>query len=195
MHGGRNVPVSSASSSSRRIALYALATAVAVAVSGLGIAAGLGSQVLKGGAETGAGSDVTQHGLAYWGWSSTVIGTMPTPVPRVVSTTVGAPTRLARLAGASYSINAGTAGQTSVVWTFTEVTTAPRSTELMVTFVDGLTGAASTIVAYLETSARAPVAALTFVFYWDAGAVAPTGLEIATMTVTVQACTAIGVCP
>jgi len=193
--GGRHVPVNGSAEASRRIALYAVVTAVAVAVSGVGIASGLGSQLLKGGGETGQGSEVTQHGLAYWGWASTVVDTVPAAVPRAVSHTVTAPTRLARGGGAAFSINAATAGQTSVRWTFTEGTTAPRSTELVLTFVDGLGGAASTILVYLETSARAPTGALSFVFYWDAGAATATGLEISTMTATVQACSGIGVCP
>jgi hypothetical protein len=180
---------------SRRVAVYAIVLAVALTTTGLGMAAGLGLQILKGAGETGQGSQVSEQGLAYWGWASTVIGAVPAPVPAAVSHAVATPTRLPRLLGTSYTLNAGVAGQTAVVWTFTEATTAPRSTEFVITFVDGVGGATSTILAYLETGARAVPAALTFSFYWDSGAIAPAGLEISSMTATVQVCSAVGVCP
>jgi hypothetical protein len=173
----------------------AIAAVVAISVTGLGVAAGLGSQILLGGGETGQGSDVTQHALAYWTWTSTVSGTIPTPVPVAISHTVTAPTRLPRFAGTSYALNAATAGQASVVWTFSEATTAPRSTELVLTFVEGVGATTTTILAYVETSARVPLAALSFVIYWDAGTSLPTGFAISSLTATVQACTGIGVCP
>lgn len=179
----------------RRVALYAIAIAAVIAASGFGIAAGLGTQVLKGGGETGEGSQVSESGPAYWTWTSAIVATIPVAVPGAVSHAAATPTRLPRAFGTNYAINAATTGQTSVAWTFTETTAAPRSSELMITFVDGLSGTATTVVAYLETSARVPFESLTFVFYWDAGTVAPTGLEISSLSETVRSCTAIGVCP
>ncbi|MGA8543321.1 MAG: hypothetical protein WB947_07300 [Thermoplasmata archaeon] len=180
---------------SPRIVLYAVLVAIAITVTGFGVAAGLSTQVSLGSTESGQGSSVTEHPLAYWTWGSTQLGTIPARVPAAVSLVATAPTLLPRAAGRSYAINAAVARQTSVVWTFDELTTAPRSTELMITFVDGLSGAATTIVAYVETRAAAPAGTLAFIFYWDAGAFAPTGLAIESMTATVQACTAIGTCP
>jgi hypothetical protein len=179
---------------SRRVLTVVLAVGV-VACAGLGLTAALGTQILHGANESGQGSEVTQHSVVYWSWDATVITVIPNRAPALVSHVVAAPTRLPRFVGTSYAINTPTVGQTAVAWTFTEATTAPRSVEFVITFVDGLAGPVSTIDAYLETSARAPLAALNFVFYWDAGAAAATGLAISTMTVTVQACTAIGVCP
>jgi hypothetical protein len=180
---------------SPRLALWAVLVAIAVTVTGFGVAAGLSTQVTLGTSETGQGAFVTEHPLAYWTWQSTQLGTVPAVVPAAVSLVARTPTVLPRAVGRSYMINAGTAGQTAVLWTFAEQVAAPRSTELMITFSDGLVGAVSTITAYVETSARAPLVAVDFVFYWDAGAFSPTGLSIESLTVTVAACAAIGTCP
>jgi hypothetical protein len=179
----------------RRLGVATLLVTAALAFAGLGLATGLGSQFVQGGGETGQGSAVSQQALSYWTWTSTLVTVVPTPAPGAVSHIVTAPTRLPRIAGASYSINAATAGQASVEWRFSDATTAPLATELVITLVDGLSGTTSTLSAYVETSARVLTRALAFNFYWDAGAVAPTGLEISTMTATVQQCSAIGVCP
>jgi hypothetical protein len=174
--------------------LGTLLAVIAVGALAVGIVSAVGSQVTSGATETGAGAYVTEHPLAYWGWHATELTTIPAAVPPAVSTTVGAPTHIGRVA-ASYVINAAVAGQTAVAWVFEESTAAPDRTELAITFVDGLSSAATTITVYLETAPRAPGAALTFTFYWDAGTFAPESLEIETMTGTVQACTAVGDCP
>jgi hypothetical protein len=178
-----------------RIALIALLIAIAVTVTGFGVAAGLSTQVARGNPETGQGSAVTEHPLTYWMWAATQLGTIPATVPVRASLVAATPTILPRVVSRSYTINAAVAGQTSVAWTFDELTTAPRSTELMITLVDGLTTAAASITVYVETSARVPFGTVAFVFYWDAGAFAPTGLAIESMSATVTACTAIGTCP
>ena len=177
-----------------RAALAALLVAIAVTVTAFGVAAGVSTQIARGSSETGQGAFVSQHPLTYWTWVSTQLGTIPAVVPRLVSTTVTAPTVLNR-GGRSFTINPGVAGQPSVAWSFQQAVTAPVSTELKITFVDGLAGPVSTIVAYVETNARALGAPATFVFYWDAGAFAPTSLSIETMNATVLACTAVGTCP
>jgi len=195
MRGGGDVPVSTMSPRGPpRLALWALVMAIAVTVTAFGVAAGLSTQVIKGAPESGQGSFVTEHALAYWSWHSTVLGTIPVVVPRQISIVVTAPSVLPR-GGRSYTINTAVAGQTSVAWTFQEATTAPRTTELKLTFVDGLVPPTSTIVVYVETSTRAPGAAVSYVFYWDAGTFAPNSLAIETMTATIQACTAVGTCP
>ena len=178
----------------RRPGLLPLLAAVVVAVGAVGIAAAVGAQIGPGPTETGQGAYVTEHALAYWTWHETLLTTIPTPAPAKVSTTIGTPTVLPR-AGTSYSINAATAGQVAVAWTFDELTTAPRSTELALTFLDGLASPATTITVYVESDPRAPFVTTAFVFYWDAGTFAPGTLVVETMTATAVACTAIGTCP
>jgi hypothetical protein len=177
-----------------RLPVLALCVAVGVALSAIGISMGLGSQVSEGASETGQGAVVTEHPLTYWTWHATLLGTIPTPAPRLVSIAKALPSLLPRFPR-SYTLNAAVAGQTSVAWSFQQTTGAPLTTELMITFVDGLTSPTSTIVAYVETGIRLLGVATTFTFYWDAGTFAPGSLSIETMTATVQACTAIGVCP
>ena len=177
-----------------RVAPFAVLVAVGVALTSLGVAAALGTQVLQGTVESGQGAYVAEHPLTYWTWHETALGTIPAPAPARASVTAGAPTVLPRFRG-SYTIDASVAGQVSVSWTFQQTTAAPVATELLITFVDGLGPPTSTVSVYVETNARALGAPATFVFYWDAGTFAPGSLVIETMTVTVQACTAIGVCP
>jgi hypothetical protein len=177
-----------------RLPILALLAAIVVTVTTFGVAAGASSQVTQGPAETGQGAFVNEHPLAYWSWHSTTVGTIPQPVPPPVSVVAHTPTRLPRVAR-SYSINGAVAGQPSVAWTFIEAVTAPRLVELMITFVDGLTGPASTIMVFVELSFRAPAGPVAFVFYWDAGTFAPGSLSIETMTATVQTCAPIGTCP
>jgi hypothetical protein len=179
---------------SSRNALFAILAVTTVVVTALGLVTGLGTQITSGGPETGQGAYVAEHPLAYWTWRSTQLGTIPGVVPGRASIAAATPTVLPRVAR-SFTINAGVAGQTSVSWTFQQTTTAPRSTELKITLVDGLASPTTTIIVYVETNARALGVAANFVFYWDAGTFAPGALVIETMTSTVQACTAIGVCP
>ncbi|MGA9839512.1 MAG: hypothetical protein WBE40_06375 [Thermoplasmata archaeon] len=174
--------------------IYALLVVVGVTVSTLGLAAALATQISEGTAESGQGAYVAQSSLTYWNWEGTLLGTIPLPVPRTVSTAVATPTVLP--AGRrSYTVNAGTAGQTSVEWTFGQGVSAPTSTELVITFVLGLNHPVVTISIYVETNARASAAVSTYHFYWDAGTFAPGSLAIETMTATVQVCTSIGTCP
>ena len=175
-----------------RLGLVFLVVGVATLATGLALAAG--SEFTSGGVETGGGTYVSEAPLAYWEWHETSLGTIPNPVPESASVTAADPTPLAR-AGGSYAINAPTAGQTSVAWTFEETTAAPRSTELVLTFSDGLASAPSTISVFVETGARAPAGTLAFVFYWDAGTFAPIGLDVETLQTTAESCTAIGTCP
>ncbi|MGA8302446.1 MAG: hypothetical protein WA691_07605 [Thermoplasmata archaeon] len=179
---------------SPHLPVYALLAAIAVTVSAFGVAAGASGQVAQGPSETGQGAFVAEHPLEYWAWHATQLGTVPQPVPAPVSVVAHTPTRLPR-GGRSYTINAAVAGQTSVAWTFAEAATGPPGTELMVTFVDGLSGPVSTITVYVETTLRGLAGSVDFVFYWDAGTFAPGSLSIESMTATVQACAAIGDCP
>jgi hypothetical protein len=177
-----------------RARVYAVLIAIAVTFTDFGVAAGLGTQINQGAPETGQGAFVTEHPLTYWGWQSTVLGTIPRPAPPAVSLNVRAPTLLPR-GGRAYAINPAVAGQTSVAWTFQKTTAAPRATELVITFVDGLVQPTTTITVYVEINIRGIGTAATYLFYWDAGTFAPGAFEIETMSKTVLACTAIGVCP
>ncbi len=159
-----------------------------------GFALGAATQVTQGQVENSQGAYVAQQGLTYWTWEATILDTIPTPVPGSASTAVGTPTVLPA-AGASYVIDTSTAGAESVRWEFSEAITAPTSTELEFRFVAGLNGPSSSLRVYLETQRPAPVGALTFYLYWDAGTFPPASLTIETMQVTVLACTAVGTCP
>ncbi len=167
---------------------------LAVAALATGLALAVGAEFSSGATETGGGAYVSEAPLAFWEWHETALTAVPDPAPALVSVTEAEPTRLA-LFGGSYAINAPTAGQTAVAWTFDETTAAPRSTELVLTFANGLSGATTPISVYVETGARAPAGTLAFVFYWDAGTFAPAGLDIETMQATTEQCAAIGNCP
>lgn len=172
----------------------AFVLALALTLTTFGLAAGASTQILAGSAEAGQGAVVSEQGLTYWGWHATDLGTLPTPVPARASLAVAAPTPLPRF-GRSYTINPSVAGQTGVEWVFQETVTAARSTELVLTFFDGLNPPGTTITVYVETNARAPPGTVTFNFWWDAGAFSPSALTIESLTATVEVCTAIGTCP
>ncbi len=193
MLGGGGLPVNPAVRRPGRLGLLGFLAVIAVGSLAVGLVGAVGTQVTNGPVETGAGAYVTEHPLTYWEWVETALGTVPAAVPGRASTTVGAPTVLG-LEAASYAIDPAVSGQPSVIWTFAETPATPARTELALTFVDGLADPATTVTVYLETAVRAPFLTLEFVFYWDAGAFAPTALDIETMSATVVACPAIGDC-
>jgi hypothetical protein len=186
--------VSPTSGSSGTPGAFTVVLIVAAVFASLGIAAAVGTQITPGPTETGQGAYVTEHALPYWVWHETALTTIPPFVPGRVSTTVTAPSVLPRGA-ASYTINAGVAGQTAIAWTFDETAGAPRLTEIAITFLDGLTPPATSVTIYVETNFAAPPGTVAYVFYWDAGTFTPGGLDIETMTATALACPAIGTCP
>jgi hypothetical protein len=159
----------------------------------LGLTTGT-TQVTSGPVESGQGTDVGEQGLAYWVWEATQLNTVPTPAPAVLSTNPAAPTLLA-FGGRNYAIGAVTAGAQGVRFEFQEQTTAPRSTELELRFVVGVSAAAVTIKVYVETRPFAPIRVLTYYLYWNPGTFPPTQLTIATEQATALACTAVGTCP
>ena len=192
MRGGGDVPVKRPHRTPRELPLLILSLALLL-VSLLGLTAGT-SQVNRGTVENGQGAYVSEQGLAYWPWDATALEAVPTPAPAMPSTNPAAPTLLSAL-GRSYTINAATAGAEAVRWQFSELTTAPRLTELELRFVVGTSASTSSIRVYVETRGFAPIRTLTFYFYWDAGAFPPTVLTISTEQTTVLACSAIGTCP
>jgi hypothetical protein len=168
----------------------------AVAVAAALLATGLGAPgtVQPGGPEQGQGADVGEAGPSYWVWEAAQVWHIPRPVPALLSASAAAPTRLAR-ASTSYRIDAAVSGDLAVRWTFSETTTAPASTELELRLTDGLSGTANTLTVYVETQLGVRRAALTFLLYWDAGAVGPTGITVETMQADVLVCSAVGHCP
>jgi hypothetical protein len=144
--------------------------------------------------EQAQGADVGEKTPTYWVWEGTQRWMIPTPVPALLSSVVTVPTVLPATA-ATYAINAATAANTSVRWTFQETVAAPTSTELELRFTAGLSRAAVTITVYLETRSTGLTGALLFTLFWDAGPFAPTGITVQTMQVTVQACASVGHCP
>jgi hypothetical protein len=189
---GRGVSVIRHRRPPRDLPLLVLSLALLV-TSLIGLTAG-SSQVTLGTVENGQGAYVSEQALTYWPWAGTVLAPVPTPVPVMPSTNPAAPTLLGA-GGRSYVLDAATAGAEGVRWQFSELTTAPRHTELELRFLVGTSAATSAIRIYVETRGFAPIRTLTYFFYWDAGAFPPTSLTIATEQATVLACAAIGTCP
>lgn len=181
-------------STRRWVVVSVSVTALLLAVTFVGWTQAAPATVGPGTTEQGQGADVGERTTAYWLWEGAQLWHIPNPSPSVLSTTATLPTVLPAGSG-TFSINAATATNTSVRWTFEETTAAPPSTELELRFIDGLTRTAAIITVYLETRTTAPTAPLAFILYWDAGAFAPTGITIQTMQVTVQACSSLGHCP
>lgn len=171
-----------------------IAATILIVSAAVGTVVGASAQFGAGATEKGQGAYVSESNPAYWVWQSTLLGTIPTPLPGLISLRAAAPTLLP-VASTNYRIDAATVGNTSVVWQFQEATTAPHSTELELRFTAGLSGTAVKITGYVETRAVAILAALTFTFAWDAGAFAPGVVTVESMQVSVLVCTAIGTCP
>lgn len=192
MRRGGDVPVNRPHRTAREFPLLVLSLALLL-LSLLGLTAGT-SQVSLGTVETGQGAYVSEQGLTYWPWDATALAAVPAPVPLTPSTNPAAPTLLSP-GGRSYTINTAIAGAEAVRWQFSELTTAPRTTEIELRFVVGTSSTTASIRIYVETRGIPPARTLTFYFYWDAGAFPPTVLTIATEQTTVLACSAIGTCP
>jgi hypothetical protein len=162
-------------------------------VSLLGLTTG-STQVTAGPVEVGQGAYVGEQSPAYWTWLATQLSAVPTPAPAAASTNPAAPTMLP-FGGRSYAINPATAGSPAVRWEFAEQTTAPRSTELELRFMVGISAATVLIKIYVETNAFPPYRAHDYYLYWGAGTYPPTTLTIATEQATVLVCSAVGTCP
>lgn len=184
-------PARSGRAAPRRLGLALTLALTLAAVAGMTLAAS--TTITAGTIEQSQGADVGESTPTYWTWTSSEVFAIPTPAPAQASTNPAAPTVLPA-AGARYSVNAATAGQTGVRWVFSETAAAPASTELELRFVVGLSAAAVDLTVYVELQAAAH-GTFTYRFFWDAGTVAPTSITISTMQTTVLACTSVGHCP
>ncbi len=171
-------------------------TLVALLAIGAGWTVAASFSVSLGSTETGAGTYHPTTALTYFAEVDAGVAIVPTPAPTTLSTTVGTPTVLPATA-TNYGVNTATAGDVGQFWKFTEATTAPVSTELVLRFSVS-TGAGPTITqvtAYVETQAVAPGSALTFVLYFDLGAVSGGTITLNSVLEITQQCSAVGTCP
>ena len=155
----------------KKIRLAYVVVAIAIAF-GAGLATAVGLTVTAGPAENGDGSHHAGAWLQYWDQIGAIdnLSTPATP-PALISTSAASPTTLPS-ASTDYMIDAGTGGDTALVWTFNETDNGFNANrELMLSFTVS-TGAGptiTTIVAYVETQAAGPTPDWEFTFYWDSG--------------------------
>jgi hypothetical protein len=146
--------------------------------------------------ETWAGLQSPTEELNDWKETGAVLSVTPTPKPAALGTAAGAPTRLAA-AAAGYLLDAGTAGDTALAWSFSEAVGLGTNLEIELDFTihwtRGGTAEASTLTVYVETQATAIGAAVVFTFYFDAGAA--TGILFASEYALSQSCATVGACP
>jgi hypothetical protein len=178
----------------RRTVYVATAFTLLAVVAGFGLAASF--TVTQGPAIAGGGEYHATNSIPWWTESSAGIAIVQTPVPATLSGVVGTPTVLAG-AAASYSINAATANDVGQYWKFSEATTVTVNTELELAFTvsTGAVPAVTTVIAYVETQAAAPGAAITFTLYYDLGSPATGTITLNSVSELVQECSAVGTCP
>lgn len=145
--------------------------------------------------ETAQGVYASQSTVTGWTFLGLSRGTIPTPAPSRLSSTVGSPTVLAGASGA-YTVNGATAGDPAVSWNYTEATLLPVSTEYEFTVKVGTAslGSTTTLKVYAETQ-TIHLSALNWELFFDLGTGSSTALPIDTLQITVQTCTSIGLCP
>jgi hypothetical protein len=178
----------------RRTVYVATAFTLLAVVAGFGLAASF--TVTSGPALNGAGEYHATNSIAWWTEASAGVAIVQTPVPATLSAAAGAPTVLAG-AATSYAVNAATANDVGQYWKFTEATTAVVNTEIEIAFTvsTGVVPTVTTQVAYIETQAAAPGAALTFTIYYDLGSAATATITLNSVSELAQQCSAIGTCP
>ena len=178
----------------RRTVWIATALAMAAVIGGWTVAASF--TISQGNTETGSGAYHGTSSITYWTETSVGVGSEPSTLPTVLSTTVATPTTLAG-ATANYAVNAPTATDVVHFWKFTEAAGAPVSTELELQFTVS-TGAVPTITqitSYVETQATSPGAAIVFVIYYDLGSPSAGTITLNSVTQISQQCSAVGTCP
>ncbi len=178
----------------RRAVYVATAFALLVVIAGFGLAASF--TIAQGPAINGGGEYHATNSIAWWTEASAGVAIVQTPVPVELSATAATPTVLGA-AAASYTINAATANDVGQYWKFTEATTATANTEIEIAFTvsTGATPVVTTSIAYLETQAAAPGAALTFTLYYDLGSPAAGTITLNSVAELSQQCSAVGTCP
>jgi len=179
---------------SRRTVWIATALAMAAVIGGWTMAAAF--TVTNGNTESGGGAFHGTTSLTYWSETSVGVGSEPSALPTVLSTTVATPTVLAG-AASNYAVNTPAATDVVHFWKFTEGAGAPASTELELQFTVS-TGAGPTITqvtSYVETQATSPAGALVFTIYYDLGSPATGTITLNSVTEISQSCTSVGTCP
>ena len=178
----------------RRTVYVATAFTLLAVVAGFGLAASF--TVTNGPTINGGGEYHATNSIAWWTEASAGVAIVQTPVPATLSATAATPTVLAG-AAASYSVNAATANDVGQYWKFTEATTAVVNTELEIAFTvsTGTTPTVTTAIAYVESQAAAPGAAITFTIYYDLGSPATATITLNSVSELSQQCSAIGTCP
>lgn len=171
-------------------------TLVALLAIGAGWTVAASFSIGLGSTETGSGAYHPTTQLTYFAEVDSGVGVVPAPAPTTLSTTVGAPTVLPA-AATNYGVNTATAGDVGQFWKFTEATTAPVNTELVLRFSvsTGAGPTVTTVTAYVETQATAPGSAITFVLYFDLGAVSAGSITLNNVLEITQQCSAVGTCP
>lgn len=146
--------------------------------------------------ETASGVQNTAEFLTHFQQVSATFTATPLPVPAVVSAAAATPTQLPGASG-GLMVNAGVAGHEAASWVFHETVGVALNTEIELEFkvgyMVGTTPGNFSATEYVETQATAPVATLTFTFYWDSGQT--TGLTILSQLELSQVCAAVGSCP
>ncbi|MFI5414563.1 MAG: hypothetical protein ACHQ16_02715 [Candidatus Lutacidiplasmatales archaeon] len=182
-----------ASASSRgNLRWFGVALALATISFVAGLASGGAFSVVLGPAELGVGTGGRGAPVVWWDQQALGLTTVPGTVPSVVSLNASAPTVLTS-SNQSYLLATGIAGHVAVEWNFTELVSAPTSTELEVYLaVTNQSVGISTYTIFVETQPVALTTALTISFYFDAGS-SMIGLR-GVLEVT-QQCVSVGSCP
>ncbi len=177
----------------RRTVWIATALAMAAVIGGWTVAASF--TVSQGTTETGGGAFHGTASLTYWTETSVGVGSEPSTLPTVISTTVGTPTVLA--SGTSYAVNTPVATDVVHFWKFTEASGAPASTELELQFTvsTGATPTITQVTSYIETQATSPGTAIVFEIYYDLGSPSTGTITLNSVTEISQVCSAVGTCP
>jgi hypothetical protein len=166
-------------------------------VAALAIAGGaVGSFAIHGTTSTSGGIENAAAWLAHWQETGVIAATTPAPVPPLLSALPTTPSRLA-VAGASYLVDAGVAGDLAIEWRFAESVGILANQEIDLAFTIqyevGIVAHTATVTVFVETQATAPVGTLAFTLYWDAGAA--TGITFSSETEIAQSCPSVGTCP
>jgi hypothetical protein len=167
------------------------AAIVAVAAIVLGAGAALAAVTVQPVRLTSGGVDQSEGPLLWWTQASTGLSSVPSPVPAAASTNASEPTVLAS-AGENFALDPSTAGDVAVEWVFSELPTAPASSEVEIVFEETVGAASSAITVFVETPTSPPGSALAFSFFLDAG---PHPAALSSWLEVSETCGSVGSCP
>jgi hypothetical protein len=171
---------------------FGVAIALATSAFVAGLASGGAISIMLGPAELGAGTGGSGTPVVWWGQQGVDLTTVPGTVPPVASLNASAPTVLTS-SNQSYLLAPGTAGHVAVRWSFTELVSAPTSTELEVYLaVTNQSVGISTYTIFVETQTVTQTSPLAISFYFDAGTSLIGLRDVLEVT---QQCGSVGSCP